>query len=63
VLRRRAAGRLCLEDHGRSIRRPFDVLQGLLGSIQADARVWNQTKSAEERMSGLHIQRGKEQFR
>ena len=32
------------------------------GSIQADARVWNQTKDAEERMSGLHIQRGKEQI-
>ncbi len=32
------------------------------GSIQADARVWNQTKGAEERMSGLHIQRGKEQI-
>jgi elongation factor G len=31
------------------------------GSIQADARVWNQNKGAEERMSGLHIQRGKEQ--
>lgn len=31
------------------------------GSIQADARVWNQDKGAEERMSGLHIQRGKEQ--
>jgi elongation factor G len=32
------------------------------GSIQADARVWNQAKGAEERMSGLHIQRGKEQI-
>ncbi len=32
------------------------------GSIQADARVWNQNKGAEERMSGLHIQRGKEQI-
>ncbi len=32
------------------------------GSVQADARVWNQTKGAEERMSGLHIQRGKEQI-
>jgi elongation factor G len=32
------------------------------GSVKADARVWNQTKSAEERMSGLHIQRGKEQI-
>ena len=31
------------------------------GSIQADARVWNQGKGAEERMAGLHIQRGKEQ--
>lgn len=30
------------------------------GSVQADARVWNQGKGAEERMSGLHIQRGKE---
>ena len=30
------------------------------GSIQADARVWNQTRNAEERMSGLHFQRGKE---
>jgi elongation factor G len=32
------------------------------GSIQADARAWNQSKSAEERMSGLHVQRGKEQL-
>ena len=31
------------------------------GSIQADAHVWNQSKGAEERMSGLHVQRGKEQ--
>lgn len=31
------------------------------GSISADARVWNQGKGAEERVSGLHIQRGKEQ--
>jgi elongation factor G len=30
------------------------------GTIQADARVWNQNKNAEERMSGLHFQRGKE---
>jgi elongation factor G len=34
----------------------------LSGSVQADARVWNQTKSAEERLSGLHLQRGKEQI-
>ncbi len=32
------------------------------GTIQADARVWNEKKGAEERMSGLHIQRGKEQI-
>ena len=32
------------------------------GSMQADARVWNQNKGAEERMSGLHFQRGKEQI-
>lgn len=32
------------------------------GSIEADARVWNQTKGEEERMTGLHIQRGKEQI-
>ena len=32
------------------------------GSMQADARVWNQNKGAEERMAGLHIQRGKEQI-
>jgi len=32
------------------------------GTIQADARVWNQSKGAEERMSGLHVQRGKEQI-
>jgi elongation factor G len=32
------------------------------GSIQADARVWNQNRGAEERMSGLHFQRGKEQI-
>ena len=32
------------------------------GSVQADAHVWNQNKNAEERMSGLHIQRGKEQI-
>ena len=32
------------------------------GSMEADARVWNQNKGEEERMSGLHIQRGKEQI-
>jgi len=32
------------------------------GSIQGDARLWNQNKNLEERMSGLHIQRGKEQI-
>ncbi len=30
------------------------------GSIQADGHVWNQNKSADERVSGLHFQRGKE---
>ncbi|MDD2921186.1 MAG: elongation factor G [Anaerolineales bacterium] len=30
------------------------------GSMQADAHVWNQTKSADERASGMHFQRGKE---
>ncbi|MFN3490875.1 MAG: elongation factor G [Anaerolineales bacterium] len=30
------------------------------GSIAADAHVWNQNKNADERMSGLHFQRGKE---
>lgn len=30
------------------------------GSIQADAHVWNQPKNTDERMSGLHFQRGKE---
>jgi elongation factor G len=30
------------------------------GTIQADAHVWNQNKGADERMSGLHFQRGKE---
>jgi elongation factor G len=32
------------------------------GTIQADAHVWNQSKGTEERMSGLHVQRGKEQL-
>ena len=32
----------------------------LSGSMQADAHAWNQTKGADERMSGLHFQRGKE---
>jgi elongation factor G len=32
------------------------------GSIQADAHVWNQNKGADERMSSLHFQRGKEQI-
>jgi elongation factor G len=30
------------------------------GSIQADGHMWNQNKSADERISGLHFQRGKE---
>ena len=30
------------------------------GNIQADSHVWNQNKGADERMSGLHFQRGKE---
>ena len=32
----------------------------LSGTIQADAHVWNQNKGVDERMSGLHFQRGKE---
>ena len=32
----------------------------LSGSIQADAHAWNQNKGVDERMSGLHFQRGKE---
>ena len=30
------------------------------GTVQADGHVWNQIKSADERVSGLHFQRGKE---
>jgi len=30
------------------------------GSLQADGHMWNQTKSVDERVSGLHFQRGKE---
>jgi elongation factor G len=30
------------------------------GSMQAEGHVWNQNKNAEERVSGLHFQRGKE---
>jgi len=37
----------------------FRVFSGLM---QADSRVWNQNKGEEERMAGLHIQRGKEQI-
>ncbi|MCK6539524.1 MAG: elongation factor G [Anaerolineales bacterium] len=32
------------------------------GSVQADMYVWNQNKGTDERMSGLHFQRGKEQI-
>jgi elongation factor G len=32
------------------------------GVIMSDSRVWNQTKSAEERLGTVHIQRGKEQM-
>jgi len=32
----------------------------LSGSISADSHVWNQNKSVDERISGLHFQRGKE---
>ena len=32
------------------------------GSIQGEARAWNQNKATEERMAGLHLQRGKEQI-
>ncbi|HLO32511.1 MAG TPA: elongation factor G [Anaerolineales bacterium] len=32
------------------------------GSLQADSHVWNQGKGVDERMSGLHFQRGKEQI-
>jgi elongation factor G len=32
------------------------------GTIQADSHVWNQNKGVDERMSGLHFQRGKEQI-
>ena len=30
------------------------------GTIQADGHIWNQSKNADERVSGLHFQRGKE---
>jgi len=30
------------------------------GSVQADGHFWNQNKSVDERVSGLHFQRGKE---
>jgi len=36
--------------------------KALSGSLTADAHFWNQTKGADERMGGLHIQRGKEQI-
>lgn len=32
------------------------------GMISSDSRVWNQTKSSEERFGTLHLLRGKEQF-
>lgn len=32
----------------------------LSGTVQADAHMWNQNKGADERISGLHFQRGKE---
>jgi elongation factor G len=32
------------------------------GMMQGDAHVWNQNKGADERVSGLHLQRGKEQI-
>jgi elongation factor G len=30
------------------------------GSVQAESHVWNQNKNSDERVSGLHFQRGKE---
>jgi elongation factor G len=32
------------------------------GMLTSDSRLWNQSKSAEERVGGLHIQRAKEQI-
>jgi elongation factor G len=32
------------------------------GMLTSDTRLWNQSKSVEERVGGLHIQRGKEQI-
>ena len=32
------------------------------GMLTSDTRLWNQSKSAEERVGGLHVQRGKEQI-
>ncbi len=32
----------------------------LSGSLASDSHLWNQTKGVDERMAGLHIQRGKE---
>jgi elongation factor G len=37
----------------------FKVLSGVL---TADMHLWNNTKSVDERMGGLHLQRGKEQI-
>ena len=32
------------------------------GSVKGDSHVWNQKKGQDERLSGLHLQRGKEQL-
>lgn len=37
----------------------FRVISGTLAS---DSHLWNQVKGADERMAGLHVQRGKEQL-
>lgn len=37
-------------------------LRLISGSMQGDAHAWNQSKEADERMAGLHLQRGKDQI-
>jgi len=35
----------------------YDLFRVASGTIQADSHVWIKVKNAEERLSGLHIQR------
>jgi len=54
----RAAGLVRLEDHADPFVGKLTYFRIYSGTLHGDTRIWNQNKSAEERMAGLSLIRG-----